>query len=138
MGEKVWLKRRFKDYDVKFVDNSNILDEVEKMHLDLYLMTKCKHYAVIPSAFNWWGAWLSNYKDKHVIRPKDNYFKHLKIMQNVSKFIGHFINGQNYVDNGTKIDLYSPCNGELIGIISSASDETIDKAIKSSETAFYI
>lgn len=59
-------------------------------------------------------------------------------MQNVSKFIGHFINGQNYVDNGTKIDLYSPCNGELIGIISSASDETIDKAIKSSETAFYI
>ena len=73
------LKDIFKDYDVKFVDNSNILDEVEKMHLDLYLMTKCKHYAVIPSAFNWWGTWLAKNNDKIVVRPKLNFFRFLNI-----------------------------------------------------------
>ncbi len=57
-------------------------------------------------------------------------------MQSVNKFIGHFINGQQYVDNGTKIDLLNPCNGKLIGIISSATDKTIDKAINCSEIAF--
>ena len=57
-------------------------------------------------------------------------------MQKVSKFIGHFVDGQNYVDNGTKIDLFNPCNGDLIGIISSASDKTIEKVINSSEIAF--
>ena len=60
-------------------DNSSILNEVEKMHLDLYLMTKCKHYAVIPSAFNWWGTWLSKNDDKIVVRPRSNYFKSLNV-----------------------------------------------------------
>ena len=73
------LKDIFNSEDIIFVDNSKVVDKIDKIHLDLYLMTKCRHFAVIPSAFNWWGAWLSNYKDKHVIRPKDNYFKHLQI-----------------------------------------------------------
>ena len=49
------------------------------MHLDLYLMTKCKHYAVIPSAFNWWGTWLSNGNNKLVVKPKADYFEHLQV-----------------------------------------------------------
>ena len=73
------LKDVFKNYNVKFVDNSNILDEVEKMHLDLFLMTKCKHYAVIPSAFNWWGTWLAKNNDKIVVRPRSNYFRFLNV-----------------------------------------------------------
>ncbi len=73
------LKNIFKDENIKFVDNSNILNDLEKMHLDLYLMTKCKHYAVVPSAFNWWGTWLSKNDDKIVVRPRSNYFKSLSV-----------------------------------------------------------
>ena len=42
-------------------------------------MTKCKHYAVIPSAFNWWGTWLAKNNDKIVVRPKLNFFRFLNI-----------------------------------------------------------
>ncbi len=73
------LEEIFKDHEITFIDNSDITDNLEKMHLDLYLMTKCKHYAVIPSSFNWWGAWLSNNTNKLVIRPKADYFKHLQV-----------------------------------------------------------
>ena len=73
------LKEIFKNHEITFIDNSDITDKLEKMHLDLYLMTKCKHYAVIPSSFNWWGAWLSNSNNKLVIRPKADYFKHLQV-----------------------------------------------------------
>tara|TARA_Y200000002_G_scaffold361244_1_gene347171 strand:- start:1168 stop:2103 length:936 start_codon:yes stop_codon:yes gene_type:complete len=73
------LKNIFKNHNVTFVDNYNTSNNIDKMHLDLYLMTNCKHFAVIPSAFNWWGAWLSNNSNKLIVRPNNNYFKHLKI-----------------------------------------------------------
>ena len=49
------------------------------MHCDLFLMTNCKHFAVIPSAFNWWGCWLSNNKDGIILRPNNNHFTNLDI-----------------------------------------------------------
>ena len=73
------LNNIFKNDNEKFIDNSNILNDIEKMHLDLYLMTKCKHYAVIPSAFNWWGTWLSKNYGKIVVRPRSNFFKSLNV-----------------------------------------------------------
>ena len=73
------LEEIFKNHEITFIDNSDITDNLEKMHLDLYLMTKCKHYAVIPSSFNWWGAWLSNSDNKLVIRPKADYFEYLQV-----------------------------------------------------------
>ena len=73
------LRHIFKNQNITFVDNSDISNSVKKMHLDLYLMTKCNHFAVIPSAFNWWGAWLSNSGNKLILRPKTNYFKYLEI-----------------------------------------------------------
>ena len=73
------LKNIFKNDNVKFIDNSNILNDKEKMHLDLYLMTKCKHYAVIPSAFNWWGTWLSKNNDKIVVRPRSIFLSLLML-----------------------------------------------------------
>lgn len=46
---------------------------------DLFLMTQSKHFVVIPSSFNWWGAWLSNSKDKMVLRPSDNHFSNFHL-----------------------------------------------------------
>ena len=42
----------------------------------LYLMSQCKHFVVANSTFSWWGAWLSEYKNRLVIAPdpwNDNY-----------------------------------------------------------------
>ena len=38
---------------------------------DYYLMSLCKHFAVSPTTFHFWPAWLSNYKRKICLRPKD-------------------------------------------------------------------
>ena len=45
------------------------------------------------------------------------------IMSEINKFIGHYISGKHYVDNGEKIDILNPCNNELIGILSSATEK---------------
>ena len=54
----------------------------------------------------------------------------------IKGFLGHYINGKEFVDNGSKIDILNPSTGDLLGILSSASKQTINKAIKSSESAF--
>jgi hypothetical protein len=38
---------------------------------DYYLMSLCKHFAVSPTTFHFWPAWLSNYKNKICVRPRD-------------------------------------------------------------------
>ena len=38
---------------------------------DFYLMTLCKHFAVSPTTFHFWPAWLSESKNKICLRPKN-------------------------------------------------------------------
>lgn len=73
------LDEIFSSTDVILINNHFIKDPIERMLCDLFLMTNCKHYAVIPSAFNWWGCWLSKSNQSICLRPKNGYFSDLKI-----------------------------------------------------------
>ena len=73
----------------KFFLFSDNFDELEKMfsHIDnltfikdylsnkvledFFLMSKCKHFAVAPTSFHWWAAWLNNGSDKVCLRPSN-------------------------------------------------------------------
>ena len=38
-------------------------------HLDMWLMTRCKHFIIANSTYSWWGAWLAETEKKIVITP---------------------------------------------------------------------
>ena len=40
--------------------------------LDFFLMTQCKHFINTNSTFSWWGAWLSDNKEKEVFVPSQH------------------------------------------------------------------
>lgn len=46
--------------------NSNI----GKPHIDLYLMSKCRHNIIANSSFSWWSAWLNQNQNKIIVSPK--------------------------------------------------------------------
>lgn len=39
-------------------------------HLDLILMSSCKHFVIANSTLSWWAAWLGLYEHKCVVAPK--------------------------------------------------------------------
>ena len=43
-------------------------------HQDLSLMRLCRYHITANSTFSWWGAWLSDYKNKVVVTPR-KWFK---------------------------------------------------------------
>jgi hypothetical protein len=65
--EMEWVKKEFKiDQHCVYVDHNS----QEAAFEDLRLMSACKNHILANSSFSWWGAWLSNNKDKVVVAPK--------------------------------------------------------------------
>ena len=61
------------DHDKKFCSS------LDKRCLDLFLISNCNNHIVIPSSFNWWGAWLSQKKNKLILRPSDKSFSQFTV-----------------------------------------------------------
>ncbi len=47
----------------------------------MYLMSLCENFIIANSSFSWWGAWLSSYKNKKVIAPKQWFANKIKNSQ---------------------------------------------------------
>ena len=58
---------------------NNIYVSTNKVDLDLFLMSQSKHSIVIPSSFNWWGAWLGKSSKSIVIRPSNDQFSNFNV-----------------------------------------------------------
>lgn len=60
-----WVKQNLKiQHPHTYVSDIN-----KKSYVDLYLMSRCKHFIIANSSFSWWGAWLSDTKNKIVYAP---------------------------------------------------------------------
>ena len=71
-----WCKNNLKfDFPIMFVDDE-YAGEKDEGHM--FLMSKCKNFIIANSSFSWWGAWLSNNKDKIVVCPK-KWFPNISI-----------------------------------------------------------
>jgi len=64
-------KFNFNYEEIMFQDNDSALD---KRIQSLFLLTQCNHFIVTTTAFNWWGAWLSEKNNKIILRPSDKFF----------------------------------------------------------------
>lgn len=69
--ETKWAEENIKsEHPITIVDPHSGNNEA---HIDLYLMTKCKHFIIANSTYHWWGAYLSDHKDKIVIAPEKGW-----------------------------------------------------------------
>lgn len=70
-----WCKSEYSDMnDITYIDSK----VSQNQHVDLHIMRQCKHFIIANSTFSWWGAWLSQYKEKIIVAP-DNWFRNEKL-----------------------------------------------------------
>ena len=62
-----------------FPDNQFTSVSTNKVDYDLFLMSQSKHSIVIPSSFNWWGAWLGKSSKSIIIRPSNDQFSNFNV-----------------------------------------------------------
>ena len=62
-----------------FAFNNYTPVSTNKIDLDLYLMSQSKHFIVIPSSYNWWGAWLGQDKNSIILRPSNDHFSNFRL-----------------------------------------------------------
>jgi len=60
-----WVKEHYHGNNLTIVEGN---DE-DAGYIDMYLMTRCKHYILANSSFSWWGCYLNPSKEKKVIAP---------------------------------------------------------------------
>ena len=66
-----WCRSTFADLpDTVLVDHNRS----EESYWDLWLMAQCRHHIMANSSFSWWGSWLDERPDKHVVAPR-RWFK---------------------------------------------------------------
>ena len=63
----------------KVIHSNNISSNIDKRGLDLFLLSQCRNHIVIPTSFNWWGAWLSQKKGKIILKPSHKFFSVFKV-----------------------------------------------------------
>jgi hypothetical protein len=64
-----WCRDTFKGEQFFLVD----CNTGEDVHLDMFLMSECKHNIIANSTFSWWAAWLNGNQQKMVLTP-DQWF----------------------------------------------------------------
>ena len=65
-----WMQKNMKlSFPTTYVN----INGADKDYEDLRLMSYCKHFIIPNSTFGWWGAWLSDNKNKIIIAPKRWY-----------------------------------------------------------------
>ncbi len=68
-----WVKTEFdflSGHDLTFVNHN----KGSNSHIDMYLMSHCKHNIIANSSFSWWGAWLNMNESKIILAP-EKWFK---------------------------------------------------------------
>ena len=65
--EPEWVSKNLKiPFKTTIVSNNYGINS----HIDMHLMSLCKHHIISNSTFAWWGAWLNPNKSKIVIAPR--------------------------------------------------------------------
>lgn len=76
-----WVKENFSILDNKKVTFVNWNTGIES-HVDMQLMSLCKHNIIANSTFSWWAAWLNSNENKLVIAPR-KWFKEKKLNEDI-------------------------------------------------------